>query len=71
MQVSYCCMDGSSNNRAFMKMHFEGHPMISKYTAPNPYDPDHDIVFIMDPSVSTFQAFASVVMDKASEASDQ
>ena len=54
-----------------MKMHFEGHPMISKYTAPNPYDPDHDVVFIMDPSVSTFQACVSVVMDKASEASDQ
>lgn len=29
-----CCMDGSSNNRSFLKMHFEGDPVSSKMIAP-------------------------------------
>ena len=52
-QVDYACMDGSANNRAFLKMHFSGHPADSKYTCRDPLDPKHSVVFLMDPSVCT------------------
>lgn len=45
----YCCMDGSSNKRAFLKMHFEGDPVSSKMIAPFYRDPTKQIIFIMDP----------------------
>lgn len=45
----YCCMDGSSNKRAFLKMHFEGDPISSKMIAPFYRDPTKQIIFIMDP----------------------
>lgn len=45
----YCCMDGSSNNRAFLKMHFEGDPVSHKMIAPFYRNPEKQIIFIMDP----------------------
>ena len=51
-QVNYACMDGGSNNRAFLKMHFLDDPKTHNYATPNLYDPSQEIVFIMDPSVS-------------------
>ena len=46
----YCCMDGSANNRAFLKMHFNGDPILSKMVAPFFQNPRKRIIFIMDPS---------------------
>jgi hypothetical protein len=49
--VNYISMDGSSNNRAFLKMHFpDGDPCKAKYTTKNIHDPSQNVVFIMDPS---------------------
>ncbi|KAK3082719.1 hypothetical protein FSP39_003464 [Pinctada imbricata] len=45
----YCCMDGSANNRAFIKMHFTGDPISSKMVAPFYQNPTKQMIFIMDP----------------------
>jgi len=45
----YCCMDGSSNNRAFLKMHFNGDPVDSHMKAKFYRNPMKSIIFIMDP----------------------
>lgn len=46
----YCCMDGSSNNRAFLKMHFpENDPLSTKMVAANFKNPSRKLIFIMDP----------------------
>ena len=47
----YCCMDGSANNRAFLKMHFpSGNPIDDKMVAKWFRNPLQKIVFLMDPS---------------------
>lgn len=45
----YCCMDGSSNNRAFLKMHFLGNPLNDKMIAKGYKNPTRKIIFLMDP----------------------
>jgi hypothetical protein len=46
----YFCMDGSSNNRAFLKMHFpEKDPLSTKMVAANFKNPSRKLIFIMDP----------------------
>jgi hypothetical protein len=46
----YCCMDGSSNNMAFLKMHFpENDPLSTKMVAANFKNPSRKLIFIMDP----------------------
>jgi hypothetical protein len=43
-------MDGSSNNRAFLKMHFpEKDPLSTKMVAANFKNPSRKLIFIMDP----------------------
>ncbi|CAG2213956.1 unnamed protein product [Mytilus edulis] len=47
----YCCLDGSANNRAFLKMHFPcGNPVSDKMVAKGYKNPLRKIVFLMDPS---------------------
>ena len=54
IQVYYGCMDGSSNNRAFVKIHFhDDEPAACNFTTHNPSNPSEKMVFLMDPSVST------------------
>lgn len=46
----YCCMDGSANNRAFLKMHFsKSDPLSMKMVAKYYKNPTKKIVFMMDP----------------------
>lgn len=46
----YCCMDGSSNNRAFLKMHFpETDPLSTRMVATHYKNPSRKMIFIMDP----------------------
>lgn len=46
----YCCMDGSSNNRSFLKMHFsEKDPLATKMVAVNYKIRTRQLIFIMDP----------------------
>ncbi|VDI04296.1 Hypothetical predicted protein [Mytilus galloprovincialis] len=46
----YLCMDGSSNNRAFLKMHFpENDPLLTKMVASHYKNPLRKMIFIMDP----------------------
>lgn len=53
LQVNYASMDGSANNRAFLKMHFAPFDLETcDFTASSPYDPSHKVVMLMDPSVS-------------------
>lgn len=47
----YCCIDGSSNNRAFLKMHFpETDPLCTQMVAKCYKDPTRELIFMMDPS---------------------
>ena len=48
--VQYLSIDGSSNNRAFVKMLFEGDPLQSKMTIINRADRDQKVTIIPDPS---------------------
>lgn len=46
----YCCMDGSSNNRTFLKMHFpENEPLSTEMVARHFKNPARKMIFIMDP----------------------
>jgi len=46
----YCCVDGSSNNRAFLKMHFpENQPLCTNMVASHYKNPFRKLIFIMDP----------------------
>ena len=46
-------MDGSANNRAFLKMHFPNYSLATcNFTATSPYNPDQKVIMLMDPSVS-------------------
>ena len=46
----YCCVDGSANNRCFIKMHFpNGNPLSTNMTAGHYKNPERKIIFIMDP----------------------
>ena len=48
--VIYCCMDGSSNNRAFLKMHFPSEDYLSTKMVSYHYKNRHrKIIFMMDP----------------------
>ncbi|XP_070562107.1 uncharacterized protein [Ptychodera flava] len=49
-QVQYACMDGSSSNRSFIKMHFDGNPRHEAFMMPNLFNPLQKVIFIMDPS---------------------
>ena len=49
-QVAYISLDGSSNNRAFVKMHFDGNPMAEKLLLTNRTMPSQKIAVIPDPS---------------------
>ena len=50
--VHYCCCDGGSTNRSFIKLHFSGKdPCAEKFTTVNPYTRE-PLVFLMDPYVS-------------------
>lgn len=68
--MHYCCCDGGSANRSFIKLHFSGKdPMTEKFTTINPYTRE-PLVFLMDPYVSfsnhikfTFQEKATGLMD--------
>ena len=53
IQVNYFSMDGSSNNRSFLKMHFKSDPAKDEFATTNIHNPSKKIVFLMDPSVST------------------
>ncbi|XP_078382573.1 uncharacterized protein LOC144665241 [Oculina patagonica] len=47
--VHYCCCDGGSANRSFIKLHFSGKdPHAEKFTTVNPYTRE-PLVFLMDP----------------------
>ncbi len=48
--------DGSSNNRSWMLAHFKDYNDAKKkrFSIQDPYDPDHQIVIIMDPSVGSY-----------------
>lgn len=49
---AYCCCDGGSANRSFIKLHFSGKdPYAEKFTTTNPYTRE-PLVFLMDPYVS-------------------
>ena len=48
--IAYICLDGSSNNRSFIKMHFKGDPIDSDMLMINRADPSHQIAVIPDPS---------------------
>jgi hypothetical protein len=51
--VHYCCCDGGSANRSFVKLHFKDKdPFAEKFTTINPYTGDQ-LVFILDPYVSS------------------
>ncbi|CAC5376350.1 unnamed protein product [Mytilus coruscus] len=46
----YLCMDGSSNNRAFLKMHFpENDPLLTRMVASHYKNPLRKMIFVMDP----------------------
>jgi hypothetical protein len=49
-RVDYLSMDGSSNNRAFIKMLFQGNPIDNDMTVTNITDPTKKIIIIPDPS---------------------
>ena len=50
--VIYCCLDGSTCNRSFIKLQFKGtEPVEKKFTTSNPYT-RKSFVFMMDPEVS-------------------
>lgn len=50
--MHYCCCDGGSANRSFIKLHFSGKdPYAEKFTTVNPYTRE-PLVFLMDPYVS-------------------
>ncbi|XP_013422136.2 uncharacterized protein LOC106182054 isoform X2 [Lingula anatina] len=47
--VDYACFDGAANNRSFLEMHFDGKSAKERqYRAKDPYDGNHEVVFIMD-----------------------
>jgi hypothetical protein len=48
--VDYISIDGSSNNRAFIKMLFEGNPLASRMTVINRADRNEKLNIIPDPS---------------------
>lgn len=49
--MHYCCCDGGSANRSFIKLHFSGKdPLTEKFTTINPYTRE-PLVFLMDPYV--------------------
>ena len=51
--VIYCCLDGSTCNRSFIKLHFKDtDPLEKKFTTLNPHT-RKSFVFMMDPEVST------------------
>ena len=51
-KVHFCCCDGGTANRSFIKLHFQGKdPVKEKFTTVNPYTREA-LVFIMDPFVS-------------------
>lgn len=47
--VIYSSIDGSSNNRAFVKLHFEDSPLNQDLTACNLFVPSGQVTFLMDP----------------------
>ena len=49
-KVIYIILDGSSNNRAFLQMHFPGNPTLSNLVSVNRANPDQKVVFLPDPS---------------------
>jgi hypothetical protein len=54
-------MDGSANNRAFVRLHFPGkEPMDENFTTTNIYDPSKSMVFLMDPSVRNIYSYIIV-----------
>lgn len=48
--VDYTCLDGASTNRNFIKMNFSGPPSDSNMAARDPYQDDHYVHFLPDPS---------------------
>ena len=48
--VAYICLDGSSNNRSFIKMHFDSDPISSDMLITNRTNPSQKICIIPDPS---------------------
>ena len=48
--VAYISLDGSSNNRTFVKMHFDGYPMDDKMLLINRKMPSQKIAVIPNPS---------------------
>ncbi len=48
--VDYLSLDGSSNNRAFIKMLFEGKPLDNNITIIDRADPSRKVIIIPDPS---------------------
>ena len=48
--VAYLCLDGSSNNRSFIKMHFDSDPLSSNMQITNRTNPSKKIFVIPDPS---------------------
>ncbi|XP_070550255.1 uncharacterized protein [Ptychodera flava] len=54
-KVGFACMDGSSNNRSFLKMHFmddmnSANPRKEQFTTTSLYGYNQKVSFIMDPS---------------------
>ena len=59
-EVIYCCLDGSSVNRSFVKLHFKGKdPVAEKFTVLNPYTREK-FLFIMDPEVSFSRNYCTI-----------
>ncbi len=49
--VIYCCLDGSTVNRAFVQLHFKDKdPVREKFATINPYK-INNFIFIIDPDV--------------------
>lgn len=53
-QVQGILMDGSSNNRKFLKLHFDHIPnkINWNFIIKNPIKPEEEVIVMMDPSVS-------------------
>ena len=49
-RILYIILDGSSNNRSFLQMHFDGNPVHAKLKTHNRANPSQEVVFLPDPS---------------------
>lgn len=62
--VHYCCCDGGSANRSFIKLHFSGKDLhAEEFTTVNPYTRE-PLVFLLDPYVSFVLMLKNFIANK-------